>query len=154
MSLNVEPLLTDRDPITELLETRKALEVAAAAYAAENRTEEDLADLEVVVADIQPHLGNEEAGEEADLRFHRTLARSAHNSVLARLLEEVSGALETAVREARRKQFYSNRSVSEQLWREHAEIVEAIRARDMGLAQDKMKQHLFHVERVLLPVLR
>jgi GntR family transcriptional repressor for pyruvate dehydrogenase complex len=73
---------------------------------------------------------------------------------MVRLLETISAQMELAIRETRRLQMYANKSVSSQLWKEHQEIFEAIQASDSVKAQEKMKQHLFHVERVLMRYLK
>ena len=147
-------LLMDRETVIELIEARKALEVANAAIAAERRTEADLHQFEAILESMRENLGNEEEGERADMQFHLTLAEATHNSIMARLLATISNQMETAIRETRRLQMYANKSVSAQLWREHQEIFEAIRDQDAHAAQERMKQHLFHVERVLIHFLK
>lgn len=151
---DLQSLLLNRDTILELLEARKALEVANVALAAEKRSDSDLAAFERILATMRDNLGNEEEGERADMAFHLTLAGATNNSIMTRLLATISAQMETAIRETRRLQMYASRSVSEQLWREHEEIFDAIRQRDAALAQEKMKQHLFHVERVLILYLK
>ena len=44
----------------------------------------------------------------------------------------------------------SNRSVSEQLYKEHLAIFKAILEQDAALAAERMKQHLQHVESILM----
>ncbi|WP_135554282.1 FadR/GntR family transcriptional regulator [Paenibacillus cymbidii] len=151
---DLQSLLLGSDTILELLEARKALEVANAALAAEKRSEEDLAAFRGILKTMKDHLGNEEEGERADMAFHLSLAGATGNSIMARLLETISAQMELAIRETRRLQMYASRTVSEQLLREHEEIFDAICARDAALAQEKMKQHLFHVERVLIRFLK
>ncbi|GAB2699617.1 FadR/GntR family transcriptional regulator [Paenibacillus thermoaerophilus] len=147
-------LLMDKETILELLEARKALEVSNAGIAAEKRTEDDLRRFEALLAAMEKHLGDETEGERADMAFHLALARATHNSIIVRMLETVSSQMETAIRETRRLQMYASKSVSEQLWREHRDIYEAIASRDPQRAMDAMRQHLFHVERVLVQALR
>lgn len=147
-------LLMDRETILELLEARKALEVSNAAIAAEKRSEDDLRCFEELLETMERHLGNETEGERADMAFHLALARATHNSIITRMLETVSAQMEMAIRETRRLQMYASKSVSEQLWREHRDIYEAIAAQDPQRAMEAMRQHLFHVERVLVSALR
>lgn len=149
-----ESMQLSRETVLELLEARKSLEVSNAAIAAEKRTEEDLETFEGILATMQENLGNEAEGEKADMLFHLTLARATHNTIMVRLLETISGQMESAIRGTRRLQMYSNRSVSAQLWREHQNIYAAIRAGDPIAAQDAMREHLFHVERVLIPYVK
>jgi GntR family transcriptional repressor for pyruvate dehydrogenase complex len=146
----LDALLMSRETILELLEARKSLEVSNAGLAAEKRTEADLAAFQAVLASMEANLGNEAEGEKADMLFHLTLARATHNSIMVRLLETISSQMELAIRETRRLQMYASKSVSAQLLSEHRDIYAAILAQNPEQAQDKMKQHLFHVERVLL----
>jgi GntR family transcriptional repressor for pyruvate dehydrogenase complex len=150
----LEALIMSRTTILELLEARQSLEVSNAGLAADKRTEEDLMVFEQILERMKENLGNEEEGEKADILFHLTLAEATHNSIMVRLLEAISTQIELAIRETRRIQMYSNKSVSSQLWKEHQEVYEAIKDGDAALAQEKMKQHLFHVERVLIRFLK
>mgnify|MGYP000147276579 CR=1 FL=1 len=149
-----DALLMSRGTILELIEARKSLEVSNSAIAAEKRTEEDLVCFQQILETMHGNLGNENQGEKADLAFHQLLAKATHNSIMVRLLETISSQMEMAISETRRLQMYSNHSVSTQLYQEHKEIFEAIQAKDPILAQEKMKQHLFHVERVLVKFLK
>lgn len=150
----LESLLMSRTTILELLEARKALEVSNAELAALKRTDEDLQAFESLLEQMQHNLGDESIGEQADICFHLTLAKATHNSIIVRLLETISSQMELAIRETRRLQMYSNKSVSTQLWEEHYGIYEAIKAGDPDLAQQRMRQHLFHVEQVLMRFLK
>ena len=112
---SLDALLMSRTTILELLEARKSLEVSNAGLAAEKRTEEDLLAFEDILVRMKNSLGDEEQGEKEDMLFHLTLARATHNSIMARLLETISAQMELAIRETRRLQMYSNKSVSLQL---------------------------------------
>jgi GntR family transcriptional repressor for pyruvate dehydrogenase complex len=147
-------LLMNKQTLTDLLEARKALEVSNAAIAAEKRTQEDLQNLNDILSVMSSSLGDETIGEQSDVKFHLTLAGATHNAIMVRLLETISEQMEAAIRETRRLYMYGNQSVSKQLWVEHKEIYEAIRLGDAMMAQEKMKQHLFHVERVLSPFIK
>ncbi|WP_213530843.1 FadR/GntR family transcriptional regulator [Paenibacillus cisolokensis] len=145
-----ESLLLNRKTVLELLEARKALEISNAALAAEKRTADDVAEFEKLMANMEDGIGDEERGEAADIRFHRLLAEATHNSIMVKLLESISSQMEMAIRETRRIQMYSSKEVSLRLWREHAAIFEAVKAGDAAAAQERMREHLHHVEQVLL----
>lgn len=142
-------LKLERETTLELLEARKALEAANASIAAQKRTDADLERLEGLLDQMERHIGEEEIGEQVDLMFHVALAEATHNSIMAQLLHTISSQMETAIMETRRLQMYANKTVSEQLWFEHREIVRAVRAGDPELARRKMLEHLLHVEQVL-----
>ncbi len=139
----LDSFLLSRETVLELLEARKALEVANAELAAVKRTEADLAAFEEILQRMERHLGDEREGEQADVLFHTTLAQATHNSIMVRLLETISEKMEAAIRETRRLQMYSSSSVSAQLWQEHRSIFEAVRKGDAGEAAEQMKVHLF-----------
>jgi GntR family transcriptional repressor for pyruvate dehydrogenase complex len=138
-----------RETTLELLEARKALEASNASIAAHKRTDEDLERLDEIVRQMKLHIGEEALGEQVDLAFHVALAEATHNSIMVQLLQTISAKMETAIQETRRLQMYANKTVSERLWAEHRDIVEAIRIGDPELARGKMMEHLLHVENVL-----
>lgn len=144
-----QTLIMNKQTILELIEARKALEVSNAALAAEKRTEADLIALDAILQQMQLNLGNEAEGEQADFQFHLKLANATQNTIMVRLLETISGQMETAIRETRRLQMYANRQVSEKLWSEHQQIYDAVKQGDARKAEEAMRHHLFHVERVL-----
>ena len=142
-------LLPGRESVLELLEARKALEIANSAIAAVKHTEADLQAFEELLSSMKAHLGDEAEGEAADIRFHKLLAEATHNSIMVRLLDSISSQMETAIRETRRLQLYSNAEVSHRLWDEHQAIYNAVAKRDPLGAEQAMRTHLDHVEQVL-----
>ena len=69
---------------------------------------------------------------------------------MVQLFESITNQMEMAIREIRRAELYANRSVSEQLYKEHLAIFKAILEQDAALAAERMKQHLQHVESILM----
>ncbi|WP_282937001.1 FadR/GntR family transcriptional regulator [Paenibacillus sp. RC67] len=149
-----DSLLMSRETVVELIEARKALEISNAALAAEKRTDEDIAKFEAVLRNMEDFLGNEEEGERSDMLFHLTLAQATHNSIMGRMIDSISTQMQAAIRETRRLQMYSSKTVSKQLLKEHKAIYQAILNRDPAGAQEAMRHHLFHVEQVLLKFLK
>ncbi|MGG1659085.1 FadR/GntR family transcriptional regulator [Brevibacillus sp. NRS-1366] len=150
---DLQNLLTNKQTILDLLEARKSLEVSNVAIAALKRDDQDILALENILQEMAQHAGDEEIGERTDLLFHLTLAKATHNSIMVRLFETISTQMEIAIRETRRVEIYSNRSVSEQFYQEHQAIFEAIKAKEPELAQSRMKDHLLHVETILMKYL-
>ncbi|GED67228.1 GntR family transcriptional regulator [Brevibacillus reuszeri] len=150
---DLQNLLTNKETILELLEARKSLEVSNAALASLKRDEQDLIALEQILQEMALHAGDEEIGERTDLLFHLTLAKATHNSIMVRLFETISAQMEIAIRETRRVEIYSNRSVSEQFYSEHQALFAAIRDQQPEQAQIRMKDHLLHVETILMKYL-
>ncbi|MEF3312990.1 FadR/GntR family transcriptional regulator [Paenibacillus sp. GYB004] len=149
-----EFLFTSLEAVAELLEARISLEVANAGLAAAKRTDEDLAALQNVLSDMDSELGTEAVGEKQDMRFHLTLAKATHNSIMVKLLETISAQVELTIRETRRVRLYANKAIASQLWHEHKAIFDAVAARDVEQAQAEMRRHLNHVEDELMKSMR
>jgi len=145
----LDSLRLNRNVLLELLEARQSLEVSNAKIAALKRTDADLAEFTDLMRAMEQAAGQELEGERTDVLFHLTLAKATHNSIMVRLFESIVGQLETAIRDIRRVEIYSNRQVAERLYREHSAIYEAVRLRDPELAALTMKSHLEHVENIL-----
>lgn len=149
-----DSLLINKQTLIELIGARKALEISNASLAAENRTEEDLIAFQEALTLMRNHYGDEAVGKKADMLFHLTLAKATHNSIMVKLLETISGQMETAIHETRRIYMYGDESVSKRLWMEHMEIYDAVLSQAPDLAQEKMRKHLMHVEQVLAPFIK
>ena len=146
----LEALRSNRETLLELLEVRQSLEVSNAAIAAQKRTEADLSEMNKLILDMEHSVGDDLEGERTDLLFHLTLAKATHNRIMVQLFESITNQMEMAIREIRRAELYANRSVSEQLFKEHLAIFKAILEQDAALAAEGMKQHLQHVESILM----
>lgn len=143
-------LRMNRSTLLELLEARQSLEVSNAAVAAAKRTDADMNEFQALVEAMEASVGKDVEGERTDLLFHLTLAKATHNSIMLRLFESIANQLETAIREIRRVELYANQRVAERLYSEHLAIYEAVRIQDPDLAAQRMKQHLQHVETILM----
>ncbi|WP_341282360.1 FadR/GntR family transcriptional regulator [Paenibacillus sp. FSL H8-0537] len=146
----LQSLRINRQTLLALLEARQSFEVSNAAIAASKRTEEDLAVLRELVVQMKAAAGNDLEGERTDLLFHLTLVKATHNTILVQLFETVMNQVETAIREIRRVELYANRSVAEQLYEEHLAIYKAVEVQDAEAASLSMRQHLHHVESILM----
>src|SRR5690242_18641530 len=123
--------------VLELLEVRRILEPAASARAATLIGEAALADLEDILGRSTVDSPVEDLVKN-DLEFHRAIASASGNSVLASLIESLSGPTQRA-----------------RVWRgitqegalaEHRAIFDAIRARDPDLARTWATVHVAGVE--------
>ncbi len=109
----------------DVLEVRRALEVAAARLAAERRTDEDIAHMRALVAtrDQAHRSGDVAALVVADAGVHRAIAQAAHNPVLTDLYENLLDALHENVA-------LNLAARGEPDDEEHVELINAIEARD------------------------
>lgn len=126
--------------VLELMELREALEVRSARLAAERRTESDLAGLSRIFGDLES-ASSEDDLHDADVAFHRDLARIGRNGLVLLVLD----ALEPMLRQARRTSIAG--------WRmrdvgvvavvdAHRAILECVRRGDPDAAAQAMAYHL------------
>lgn len=119
----------------QLFEVRLALELQAAATAAERRTDEDLDKLRAALAELLQLPADPEDVLARDLVFHRILADSTHNP----LIIGFAGATTTAFR-----RFAADvREISASEMVAHLdEVVDAVCAQDAEAARQAMRAHL------------
>ncbi|MFJ3339167.1 FadR/GntR family transcriptional regulator [Streptomyces sp. NPDC086766] len=129
--------------VIEAYEVRASLERDAARYAAERRTEGDLARMRDALAVREvAQTGREEdidAFVEADLKFHRAVAAAAGNEVLAELYGQFSDSLRMALHSVIEAPLPEavHRQVAE-----HTAIVDAIERGDAEAAEEAALSHL------------
>lgn len=127
--------------VLELLEVRRILEPAASAQAATRITDDALAELE----EIQGRSSVESSVEDLvknDLEFHRAIAVASGNSVLASLIESLSGPTQRA----RVWRGITQEGALVRTLAEHRAIFDAIRAHDPELARTWATVHIAGVE--------
>jgi GntR family transcriptional regulator, transcriptional repressor for pyruvate dehydrogenase complex len=127
--------------VLELLEVRRILEPAASARAAVLISEVALAELGDLLARISATSSVDELVEN-DIEFHRRVAAAAGNSVLASLIESLSGPTQRA----RVWRGLTQEGALERTLSEHRAILAAIRRRDPELARTWATVHIAGVE--------
>ena len=92
---SVEP-----DPrfVKDLFELRGVIEPAAAAFAAERRSAEQVAAMRAALATMAQHGLGEEAGQAADREFHRLVLEASGNEALVALAGSVGAAVQWTTR--------------------------------------------------------
>jgi GntR family transcriptional regulator, transcriptional repressor for pyruvate dehydrogenase complex len=140
------PQVLQKDDLRQLFEIRKFNETGAASLAAENRTAEDLLNLEKILAEMKKVEGDGDLGEKADMEFHMAVVKASKNDMLYRLMTTVSETMQESMREARQLFLYSNQEKMKQLFDEHYAIYKAIKNKDSQLAYNKMMEHIIGIE--------
>lgn len=133
-----ESLLQHDEFVVDLLETRLVLEIEVARLAAIRRTEKDLEELDRAVRLMETDIENGGVGLTGDNEFHRVLANASANRVLQEFVNLCGNLLEIEREDHLKHQEGEPRRALE----EHKQIVEAIRAKDSGWAQEIMEGHL------------
>lgn len=124
-----------------LVEGRRVLEPAAARFAAERRSDADLAALEATLEALRLAASTRSAID-TDAEFHELLARATDNVFFTLAIRPIMVALRHTREEA-----MSVQGVRERVLLEHAAILDAIRAGDGEAAEAAMHYHLMQVER-------
>lgn len=133
----------------ELLEARLVFEGEAAALAAAQITDEEIARLEELVETIQQQNADRVAEENADMAFHMTIARATRNSAVEKVIEDLwlqrwnSPQCRLLLEQARTANILP-------VVDEHTAVVEALKARDPKGARAAMRAHLEAVIQHLL----
>ncbi len=119
----------------QLFEVRLALELQAAAAAAERRTDQDLARLRAALDEVLQLPADPEEVLSRDLAFHRALAEATHNP----LIIGFAGATTTAFRRFAED---VHQIAAEEMVAHLDEVVDAVSARDPAAARRAMQAHL------------
>lgn len=130
-------LVLGRPETADLVEARTIMELASAGLAAERATDEEIARLNVILLDMEEHVGDPGAFIDADVRFHIEIARMARNSVIERMLTSIRSLLEVWIRRAS-----SGEEAVRATLIEHHRIVDAISSRASDFATAAMRVHM------------
>ncbi|MFY8092422.1 MAG: FadR/GntR family transcriptional regulator [Niveispirillum sp.] len=125
----------------ELTEARRLFEGEAVALAATTITDEELAELTAILADMVDENERDVVGDRADRRFHVAIAKATRNSAIVLVVETLwdlrykSPLCRTMLARARAVGIRP-------LVDDHVEIVEALKTRDPRTARAAMHHHL------------
>lgn len=125
-------LMPTDDFVEKLVEMREIIEPAAAASAARNRSEEELATLDAAYAAMADAV-DREAWATADLAFHEAILHATHNELLASLFAVIETALGSYFQLS--AQTASNFKYS---LPHHKKVLDAIRRRHPEVARQAM----------------
>lgn len=148
-SSTIEPLAwvlaVERNPVAQLMEVRRVLEVEAAGFAALRVTERQLADIEEALKSMKEAAEKKELAVDYDLKFHYAIARATQNTVLLRIMNTVADIMHKTFRDGRQR-LYDSPGMAEQIIQEHYSILKAIKNRQPEDARRCMLEHLNNVE--------
>ncbi|WP_405082777.1 FadR/GntR family transcriptional regulator [Paenibacillus chitinolyticus] len=125
--------------LAETLEVRQALEREAARLAAERRTDEDVASLELHLkaCAAAAEAGDMAAYSGADIRLHQAVVTAAHNELFSELYEHMTDALDHSVR--------SLTGLLPEVglyYRSHAKMIDAIVRQDVERAAEAVHEYI------------
>jgi GntR family transcriptional repressor for pyruvate dehydrogenase complex len=129
---------------TKIHEIRRVLEVEIAGLAAERRTDEDLARLEGILAEMAAIRDDRDRFAQSDVAFHSALASATHNELFVILLDSVVDVM----LKVRQMGFDVPGSPANAL-KFHRAIYDPVRAGDPAGAREAMRVHLVDAEEVM-----
>ena len=141
------PLVSNRDAIRELMETRRIVEIGLAGMAAKRATGTEIAELGQALGEMDTarQKPDKQAFAVADLLFHHLVAKSSHNRFSFSLFQSVSQAVGQLLDNA----FKVLPILLDVSFRAHRKIFRAIAARDPEAAREAMERHLREGENAL-----
>jgi GntR family transcriptional regulator, transcriptional repressor for pyruvate dehydrogenase complex len=141
----VKALREHADRLPDIIEAREALEVKLAGLAAERRTDAEMAAIDAAISAMEAEIEAGERGVLGDEQFHEAITAAAHSSLLAKLMEEISGL----IRETRIESLSQPERPRASL-EGHRRITEAVRRQDPVEAARAMAAHIRLVSDVAL----
>lgn len=135
--------LSSIEDVLHVMELRLAIEVEAAALAADRRTAEQTAAIAEVLASIDVAIENGDSGANEDFAFHRAVAEASGNPKFCRLLEFLGRHI--IPRQSIRSSLTTQEELRRYLQRiqnEHRRIFNAIQSGDPAGARRAMRTHL------------
>ena len=132
------------DPLDNLSEVRRMLEIEIAGLAADRAQPEDVAAMEEALMQMESaaalpkdNLDRMERWVAADLAFHNTLAQASQNPLLPMLLEPMSSHLLEF-----RRMASSAPGAMEDALNYHRKLLERVRTHEASACRDIMREHL------------
>jgi DNA-binding FadR family transcriptional regulator len=133
--------------ICELLEVREGLEVVFAQTAATNATQEDIEELETIVARMKAKAARREIFPEEDRQFHLSLYRCSGNSLLLKLID----IFWIVFRQLRAAWLEIGWEVDAVVTADdHAAILEALKLGNIDLVRQRIVDHYVPLRRQLI----
>lgn len=154
--LNTE--ITEQDPLglrevkdkyslaLDLVTVRLILEPEIAVMAAENATEEDIAELLEKCSLVEKLIESGVDHTEEDIKFHTCIAKCSKNTVVENLIPLIHSAVSVFVN-------LTHRKLKEETIRTHRDIAEAIAARDGIGARCAMNMHMTYNRQMILRII-
>nr|MCU0507216.1 FadR family transcriptional regulator [Anaerolineae bacterium] len=118
---------------------RVILEGAIVRMAAEQASDEEISELQRIVANMRENTENVEVFVALDAEFHQALAETAHNPLLGVLLDSVRDLMQEV-----RLEVHRHMAIYATIVPDHEEIIAAVAARNPDAASRAMQRHLDH----------
>ncbi len=140
----------DDEQVLRIVELRRGFEIEAAPLAAQRRSKDDLTAMRHALAAMADAIasGNVAAGVDADMEFHRCVARATRNEHYLNFFDFLAVLLKKNLRVSRsRSAKVEGRGAQAQ--KEHEMLFSAIEKGDVELARQYARSHVENTERRL-----
>lgn len=138
------PVAREDAGVVELLKAREIIEGEIACLAAQNASDDQRAELDRIMLDMERETADNIEFHGLDKRFHMLIGEMTGNSVLRDMAEYLWNKRYSPLF-MHFETYYAGRDIAEDMARDHQKIVEAISARDARAAKKAMQSHLRHV---------
>lgn len=138
-------LLQKRKVVSDLLDVRKILEPALARRAALHASAEQIAEMQAILNRQEEKVRQGELATEEDSGFHYTIALSADNSMMLKLVHVLMDLLRET-----REQLLQGEGRGQKSLAGHHRILAAIKRGDASAAEAAMRGHLSEIEQIVL----
>jgi GntR family transcriptional repressor for pyruvate dehydrogenase complex len=141
------PLEYDKEAIDELIEARLLIETQIIKLAANKITDKELSILSEMLEKMKLLISSQNIEQylREDVLFHYLLAQSTQNRYILNMFAIISSLMEKFIRLA----FKKNKSLIENSFMHHSNILNALTERDSKLAEKKMEQHIKDIKKYL-----
>lgn len=133
-----------KDMMLDLVEARIPIEVTSVVQAAQNATDEHIERMEELLEKAGQYMEDDTVLTRTNMAFHQEVAVASGNMVLAQLLEVLANLFEREQQTI--LDIYGSREKDHV---EHLSILEAVRAGDETLAEERMRKHLEGVREMI-----
>lgn len=138
-------LIRQRQLVSELLDVRKMLEPPLAARAATHASQEEIAEMQEILARQARKMADGELAIEEDSEFHYAIAMASGNSVVLKVLDLLMDLLRGTREKALQVEGRPQKSMGG-----HKQIMSAIKKRDAAAAEAAMCRHIEEIEQIVL----
>jgi DNA-binding FadR family transcriptional regulator len=136
--------LGDGENLSELIEFLVSVESAAAGYAAQRRTDRDLAAINGALRALARAVDAREDGVSEDVAFHRAILKATHNEYFIDFGDFLENRVRGFIRKARTNTASQAESLMEEVQQEHEAIEAAIAAGNAEAAWLASQRHLLN----------
>jgi GntR family transcriptional repressor for pyruvate dehydrogenase complex len=124
--------------LLSLLQTREAVEPSLAFLAAQNRTDDELAELQQITQSVERAYDDVPRYLEENVKWHCAIAAASHNELLRAFMVAISNM----VYRASAIEDFATDEVRKVVLKAHRRIFDAIAAQDADAARRRMTRHL------------